>query len=290
MTMSRRSFIKHAGAAAGATLVESSGSPAFAARESPLSPAVNPRFLTGSREKWPLAELAAMGYRGLELIPDDLENAARWQPEAEKAGLKPICVNALPDLSPYLTGSLSDAVDYRRKDTVAHLAKTLEKMRGLEIPFLVVCPSRLAENYQSAVQARGLLVESLRTLAKVGPTILLTAAPFRLFASSQEIKGIVDNVGGANVAAALDVGAALLNGDSPGDAAKTLGARLRYVQVRDVDLRPGVPRLNRYLPVGDGSAKREDVRAALGARPVAVTVAAPSKPVEAARAALEWVG
>ncbi len=255
-----------------------------------MSPAINPEYLTGSAEDWPLNELASLGYRGLEVSPQAMADLAAWKPAADRARLRILCVNALPELRPYLTGSLSDAVERRRRDTLRRLLATLERTRQEGIPFLVVAPSRLAENYQTPDEARALLVAGLRELASVGDTtILLEGAPFRMFSSSEALAGIVDEVACPNVAAALNVGHALLNGSNPAEAAKALGPRLRYLQAHDADLRPGVPRLDRHLPLGTGMAQKEDVRSALGELPFAVTVTAPADPLAAARDALEWL-
>lgn len=287
MRLTRREFVQGTVAAVSATALGIG--PVFGKEGVAMTPAINPVYLTGSMENWPLGELAAMGYRGLELPPECLETTS-WLPAAKKAGLSPLCINALPDLCPYLTGSLSDAVPYRRRSTLDKLLKTLERMRGEGIPFLVVAPSRLAENYQSPAEARALLLEHLRELAGAGDTmILLEASPFRLFASSQEIAGIVDEVALPNVAAALDVGHALLAGESPSHAATTLGTGLKYVQVHDADVRPGIPLLDRHLPLGRGSLTKEEAKSAVAELPFAVGITAPDDPIPAARAALEWL-
>ena len=289
MNLTRREFIRAAATAAGAAALNAAGALSVKGDDR-MFPAINPVYLTGSTEGWPLAELAAAGYRGLELTPTCLDTIARWQPAAKKAGLRPLCVNALPDLWPYLTGSLSDAVERNRRGTVERLLSTLSEMRKHDIPFLVVAPSRLAENYQAGDEARGLLIESLRELAAAGnTTILLEAAPFRMFGSSSEIAALVDEVGKPNVAAALDVGHAALNNQDPAEAAKTLGARLRYVQVHDADLSAGAPRLDRHLPFGQGSLKATDVKKAIGELPFAVGITPSADPVAAARAAIAWL-
>lgn len=261
-----------------------------------MSPAINPVYLMGATQPWPLAELAAAGYRGLELTPACLDDVARWRPAAEKVGLRLLAVNALPELWPYLKGSLSDAIERDRRATVDRLLRCLAKMREHEIPFLVVAASRLAETYQSPQQARALLIESLRELAAAGgappageTTILLAAAPFRMFASSAEIASLVDEVARSNIAAALDVGHAALNGEAPSEAAKTLGKRLRYVQLHDADLRRGVPRLDRHLTLGQGSLELAEVKAALAGLPFAVGITPAAEPLAAARAALAWL-
>jgi len=288
MRLTRREFVQGTVAAVSATAL--GVGPVFGKEGVAMTPAINPVYLTGSMENWPLGELAAMGYRGLELPPECLDRTSSWLPAAKKAGLRPLCINALPDLCPYLTGSLSDAVPYRRRSTLDRLLQTLELMRKEDIPFLVVAPSRLAENYQSPAEARSLLLESLRELAGAGDTtILLEAAPFRLFASSQEIAGVVDEIALPNLAAALDVGHALLVGENPSPAATTLGARLKYVQVHDADARPGIPLLDRHLPLGLGSLSKEEVKSAVGDLPFAMSITAPNDPIPAARAALEWL-
>jgi len=255
------------------------------------TPGVNPVHLTGSLSHWHLAELCSMGYRGLELTPACIPTADVWQPEVARLGMRPVCVNALPELAPYLTGSLSDAVEWRRRDTVQRLAGVLKWMDGRGIPFMVVGPSRLAENYQSREEARSLLVSSLRDLASAGKAqILLESMPFRLFGSSKDVLGILSETDRPNVGAALDVGHALIQGESPAEAAKVLGDELRYVQVRDVDLRPGLPRTDAHLPLGQGSARGEDVRAAVGNLPWSLVVTAPGDPLGAAKSALRWLG
>lgn len=256
-----------------------------------VSPAINPAFLTGSLENWPLAQLASMGYKGLEITPACLDKLDAWKPAAESAGLKPVCVNALPDLSPYLTGSLHDGVERRRRATVGRLLSALKIMNAEHIPFLLVVPGRLAENYQTVDQARALFVSSMRELSSAAgdATILIESAPRRLFGASAELVRLIDEIARPNVAAALDIGHTLLLGENLADAVRTLGDRLRYVQLHDADLRPGFPRLDRHLPMGEGSAKREDVTAALKGRPVAVNIAAPANPLEAAHGALGWI-
>jgi sugar phosphate isomerase/epimerase len=81
----------------------------------------------------------------------------------------------------------------------------------------------------------------------------------------------------------------VLAGENPAESAGVLGKRLRYVQVHDTDLRSGVPRLDRHLPLGEGSLKRADVDAVLGRLPVAITITARDDPIAAARAALHWL-
>ena len=254
-----------------------------------FSPAINAPYITGTLKGWPLEEFAALGYRGLEVTPECLSNSS-WLPQARGAGLRTICVNALPELTPYLTGSLTDAVDWRRRETIDGLLKNLKWMQKEEVPFLVVAPSRLAENYQSEEGARRLLVQSLTELAKAGnTTVLLEQAPFRLFATSQDVSSIIDDVDLPNVGAALDIGHAMLCGEMPSASADILGARLKYLHIRDVDLCPGHRRLDQHLPMGEGSIRAENVADAIRGRPWSLSVTAPASPLAAARSALKWM-
>jgi sugar phosphate isomerase/epimerase len=282
--MTRRELVTLGGALAAAEI----GPEGFARADGGApSPAVNPVFLTGRKTDWPLRELAAAGFRGLELTPDCLEEGGR---AAAAAGLQVVAVDALPELRPYLTGSLSDAVAWRRRSTLDRLRKAMEWMGAHGASYLIVAPSRQAENYQSAQDARALLVESLRDLAGAGPSaVLLEAAPFRLFDRASEIASIVDEVAKPNVAAALDLGHTLLAGESPEAAARTLGARLRFVHLHDADVRKGFPRLDRHGVPGTGSLDRGEARAAIGGLPFAVSVASPDDPVGAAARTLKWL-
>lgn len=290
MNLSRRELLLAASAIAGAGVEETQPAYSLQAAGNPASPAINPQYLTGSLDHWPLEELSAAGYKGLELTPESLEAPNVWQKASEKAGLHPISVNAMHSLRPYLTGSLSDAVEWRRRATLDRLLETLARMRDMAIPLLIVAPSRLAEVYQTNHEARTLLVESLRELASAGDTsILLQSAPFRMFTASGDIASIIDEAAHPNIAAALDIGHTLLSGENPASAAHTLGTRLRYVQVNDADNRPGHPGLDRHLPLGEGGARQEDVRAAIGNRSWSVGVVSPHNPIEAARAALHWI-
>lgn len=256
------------------------------------SPAINPVYLTGSHRDWPLAELAAIGYRGLELTPACLEEPASWRAAAQRANLQVAAVNALPELTPYLTGSLSDNVAWRREETRARLRRTMDRMREVEAPFLIVAPGRLAENYQTPDEARARLIESLWSLSEAAGDdvlLLLASAPFRLFSRQAEIASIIDEVARPNVAAALDVGHTLLSGEEPGKAIPALGTRLRYLQWNDADTTPGVPRLDRHLPLGQGAASAAELRPGIDALPYAVNIVAPDDPVHAAAAALAWL-
>jgi sugar phosphate isomerase/epimerase len=258
----------------------------------PTSPGINPICLTGRIDGWPLAELAAAGYRSLELTPACLDAPDGWRSAAEKAGLHLVAIDALHDLTPYLTGSLLDAIAWRREATLDRLRKSLSQMASWGIPYLVVAPGCLAENYQTPAEARALLIQSLRDLSAAAPpktAILLEGAPFRLFASSAEIAAVLDEVARPNVAAAVDIGHALLNGESPPAAVMALGPRLRYVRLHDADTRPGLPRLDRHLPLGEGMLTREESDATLRGPLWSVNIAAPSDPLRAARAALEWI-
>jgi sugar phosphate isomerase/epimerase len=248
------------------------------------SPVINPVFLTGSTDTWPLAELAEMGYKGLEVTPACLGKPRTYE-------MPVACVNASPELTPYLTGSLHDGVERRRRTTIDHLLGVLKTMNTEGIPMLVIAPGRLAENYQTVDQARALLVSSAKELSDAAGdvAVLIASAPRRLFARSGELAGVIDDIGRPNVAAALDVGHAMLSGETPGDAARALGSRLRYVQVHDADVRPGMPRIDRHLPMGNGSAKREDLVDILKGRVVAITVTAPNDPIGSARESLKWI-
>jgi hypothetical protein len=141
--MTRRQFIKMTASVAGAAAVKASPALSCAA-PAPLSPAINPVYLTGCVSNWPLPQLAAVGYRALELTPACLAGVAQTKSAAQSAGLEIVCVNTLPDLCPYLTGSLSDAVARNRRDSLQRLLQALAQMREHEIPLLVVAPSRLA--------------------------------------------------------------------------------------------------------------------------------------------------
>ena len=290
MKITRREFIQVGAAVAGAAALKVE--PALGGQGgNPMSPAINASNFFGWIGNAPLAELTGFGYRGLELYPRDLEDRDLWKADVEKAGFGLLAMNAMPELRPYLTGSLSDAVERNRRATLDRLLRVLEQMRRLQISLLVVAPGRPAENYQTPAEARALLVASLRELADGGDTtILLEAAPWRMFASSKEIAAVVDEVEKPNVAAALDLGHALLNGESPSEASKTLGARLRYVQVHDADISPGSARLDRHLPLGEGSLKREEVREMMRDLPFAVGITPLGDPLAAAKAALEWLG
>lgn len=256
-----------------------------------ISPAINPVYLTGANADWPLAELAACGYRALEITPGALAVPRRWQLAADKAGLPVTCVNAVPELTPFLAGSLSDALPRNRQETIRRLLRTLATMRKAGIPSLVIAPSWRAEVGQTTEQAHALLVDAVRKLARAGDTtILLESAPRRLFATAAQLAALIDEIAMPNVAAALDVGHAMLSGETPAKAAKALGARLRYVHVHDTDVSPGAPPLDRHLPLGMGSAKKAEVRKAIGALPFAVTITPNDGPVAAARVVLEWLG
>jgi hypothetical protein len=257
-----------------------------------MNPAINAQYLTGSKGALPLEALYEAGYRGMEALPDCLDPGAGWRTDADRLGMPIVCVNAMPELRPYLTGSLSDNVLWRREKTVARLVRTLDQMRALAIPYLIVAPSRLAEICQTPDEARALLTQSLSHLSDAAGedvVILLESAPFRLFATSTEIAEIIDAVARPNVAAALDIGHALLAGEEPAEAARNLGTRLRYVQLNDADTAPGAPRLDRHLPLGQGVARAEDVHAVIGDLPYCVNIVAPNDPVGAASASLAWL-
>jgi len=282
--MSRREFVAAVGSAPLATSLPVSAAP------HPAALAVNPAVLTGRAGGWPLAELAATGFRAIEAPVAALERPDAWRPEMERAGLSLLGVDAMPELRPYLTGNLHDGVAWRRRDTIDRLKRAMERMPAFGARFLVVAPGRLAENYQTPAEARALLVDALREIAGAGPAeVLLCSAPFRLFGGAGEIASIVEEAARPNVAAALDLGHALLAGENPAAAARALGARLRYVQLHDADVRPGAPRLDRHLVPGTGALRREEALDAIGDRPVCVNVAAPEDPLTAARAALEWL-
>jgi len=254
-------------------------------------PAVNVQYLTGSTRSWPLEELYEAGFRGIEVTPECLADPGRWLPASRALGMSIVAVNAMSLLRPYLTGSLTDNVTWRRRETVARLTDTLGAMTELGIPRLIVAPSRLAEIYQTPDEARQLLVAGLRTLADAGDReVLLVGAPFRLFWSSSATASVVDEVARPNVGAALDVGHALLADEQPDAAAAVLGARLRYVQVHDADIRPGRMRVDQHFVPGDGSLRREALMAALAGRQWTLNATAGDDPVGAARRALAWMG
>lgn len=256
-----------------------------------LSPAINPVYLTGSLDNWPLAELSSMGYKALEITPACLDNLGSWQLAAKSAKLPPVCVNALPELTPYLTGSLHDGVERRRKATVDRLLSVLKTMNTEGIPFLIVAPGRLAENYQTPDQARTLLVSSLNELsgAAGSATILLESVPGRLFASTTDLLKLLSDTGSPSIAAALDVGHVLQCKGTTTDVAAKLGKHLRYIQIHDAPVLPGYPHLDQHLPMGKGSVNREDVKAAIGNLPAAVNITAPDDPLGAAKEAIAWI-
>jgi sugar phosphate isomerase/epimerase len=249
-------------------------------------PAVNPGFLTGQDRDWPLEELAEMGYAGLEVRPDDLGRGTWWE-TARELGIGTMCVNALPILTPYLTGSLSDAVSWRRKRTLDRLSEVLSWMGDHDVPFLVVAPGRRAENYQTEDQARDLLVSSLAELASsTEAEVLLESAPFRPFSTSPEILEIINEVDAPNVWAAMDVGHAMLSGEDPAESSRILGSKLRYLQIRDLEMRPGRAHLDRHLPLGRGSADISRIRRLAEGRKWSLCISAPHAPVEEARIAM----
>jgi sugar phosphate isomerase/epimerase len=251
------------------------------------SPSINPSVLTEGTGGWPLEELAGMGYRGLELTPGDLRGGM-VRHLAGELDLPVVCINAIPSLTPYLTGSLNDAVAWRRRETIDGLSRILSRMDEGGIPFMVVAPGRVAENYQTKEEARELLIGALRQLASGRRSeILLESMPFRPFGSSAEIRAIVQEVGLPNVRAALDVGHAMLCGEDPLESARALGSALRYLQIRDVDTRPGRALLDRHLPLGSGSADIAKLKRLVSGLPWSICISAPWSPVLEARRSLE---
>lgn len=290
MKMTRREFIQAAGAVAGAVVVHAD--PSFAVGGGAMqSPAINPVYLTGSLDNWPLAELSSMGYKGLEITPVCLDNISSWKTAADSAKLPAVCVNALPELTPYLTGNLHDGVERGRRATIDRLLGILKIMNTEGIPFLVVASGRLAENYQTPVQARALFVSSLKELSAAAKdaTILIESVPGRLFVKTTEIVTLLSEVNSPNLAAAIDIGHVMQCGATPMDAAGKLGNYLRYVQIHDADQRPGYPRLDRHIPMGQGSAKREDSKGLPAGLPLAVNITAPDNPLAAAKDAIAWI-
>ena len=79
------------------------------------NPAINAYYLTGSKDAWPLEELYEAGYRGLEVPADCRDPGAGWRTDADRLGMPVVYVDALPWLTPYLTGSLHDNVSWRRR-------------------------------------------------------------------------------------------------------------------------------------------------------------------------------
>jgi sugar phosphate isomerase/epimerase len=252
-------------------------------------PAINPVFLTSSPDNWPLEDLASMGYRGLELTPLGLSRGPLE--EADDLGMGLLSVNALPVLTRYLSGSLSDAIEWRRRKTLDGIAQVLEIMRTRDIPHLIVAPCKLAEIHQTEEEARDLLISSIVEIGELGPTsILLESGPYRLFQSSSEISSIIDDVDMKNVGAALDVGHTMMAGEDPSDSANVLGDRLRYLQVRDIDLTEGKPPMDHHLPLGRGSVDIGRIVDLIDVFPWSITVCAPESPLVAARSALKLLG
>ena len=201
------------------------------------------------------------------------------------------CVNSLPVLITYISGSLSGAIEWRRRRILDRLSGVLATMRRLDVPFLVVAPGKLAEIYQTEEEARELLISSLVERAEQGPTrILVESAPYRLFSTSDELADVIDDVDKENVGAALDVGHAMMAGEEPLNSADILGNRLKYLQIRDVEIIDGVPPMDRHLPLGEGSVDTEHLAQLVRELPWSVTVCAHGSPLEAAREALEVVG
>ena len=84
-----------------------------------LHPGINPEFLTGGTRNWPLDKLHSIGYKALELNPRVLDS---WESlSGHEMGL--LCVNSLPVLITYISGSLSGAIEWRRR-------RILEKLSG----------------------------------------------------------------------------------------------------------------------------------------------------------------
>lgn len=251
------------------------------------SPSINPSVLTEATCGWPLEELSEMGYRGLELTPADVRGTSVLN-LATELDLPVVCVNAIPSLIPYLTGSLNDAVAWRRRETIDGLSNILSRMDQEGIPFMVVAPGRVAQNYQTREEARQLLVSALREMASGRSSeILLESMPFRPFDSSSEIRAILQDVGLPNVGAALDAGHAMLCGEDPEESVKALGADLSYIQIRDVVLRPGRPLLDHHLPLGSGSADIAKLKRLVSGLPWSMCISAPRSPLREARRSLD---
>ena len=250
-------------------------------------PGINPEFLTGLTNNWPLDELHSIGYRALELTPRALDF---WERSGgHEMGL--LCVNSLPELITYISGSLSGAIEWRRRRILERLFGVQKIMRRLDVPFLVVAPGKLAEIYQTEEDARELLISSLVELADQGPTrVLVESAPYRLFSTSDKLADIIDDVDKKNVGAALDVGHSMMAGENPLDSAEILGDQLKYVQVRDVEIIDGIAPMDRHLPLGEGSVDTGQIADLVRGVPWSVTICAHTSPLKAAREAMEVVG
>ena len=246
--------------------------------------------------------LSEIGFNAIELAARDILKGSCKSLESlreclDMHGLEVSAINAVTSFVPYIHGSISSKIPWRREKFLRLLENIIKRMTILRCTHLIISPGRQAENYQTLDEAWRTTVESLRRLGKYAMQynveILLEAMPFRTpFIYSRDILGFIKEVAQPNVHAAIDTGHVRLAGESLKTAIENLGDLLRYVHLSNVRIEPGRPLLDEHRPLYDGSISPDEYKTLLsevGDVPLAINVVSSEDPIICARKCLRLV-
>ena len=246
--------------------------------------------------------LSEIGFNAIELAARDILKESCKSLESlckclDMYGLEVSAINAVTSFVPYIHGSISSKIPWRREKFLRLLENIIERMTILGCTRLIISPGRQAENYQTLDEAWRTTVKSLRHLGKYAMQyhveILLEPMPFRTpFIYSRNILRFINEVAQLNVHAAIDTGHVRLAGESLKTAMKNLGDLLRYVHLSNVRIEPGRPLLDEHRPLYDGSISPDEYKTLLsevGDVPLAINVVSSEDPIICARKCLRLV-
>jgi len=246
--------------------------------------------------------LSEIGFNAIELAARDILKGSCKSLESlrkclDMYGLEVSAINAVTSFVPYIHGSISSKIPWRREKFLRLLENIIEKMTILGCTRLIISPGRQAENYQTLDEAWRTTVKSLRHLGKYAMQyhveILLEPMPFRTpFIYSRNILRFINEVAQLNVHAAIDTGHVRLAGESLKSAMKNLGDLLRYVHLSNVRIEPGRPLLDEHRPLYDGSISPDEYKTLLseiGDIPLAINIVTSEDPIICARKCLRLV-
>jgi len=267
------------------------------------STAINRWLFTGVSIERLAGILSDIGFNSVELTAWEVLNKSHEDLESIWACLhaheiEVSAINAVVSFVPYIHGSITDKISWRRKEFLRVLENIIEKMHIIDCHRLIVSPGRQAENYQTRDEAWRTTVESLRHLGKYGSRynveILVEAMPFRgPFKYSRDIRGLVEEAGQPYVYASMDTGHVALAGEDLKVAAETLGKHLHYLHLSNVKIELGRPLLDEHRPLYDGTISIEEFAGLLSMlkdAPLAINVVTLNDPIICAKRCLQLIG
>jgi sugar phosphate isomerase/epimerase len=212
--------------------------------------------------------IAALGYRGIEIMADVPHAWPAFLPEEQKQAIRDALARhnlAIANVNAFMMNAVNDHrqrywhpswiepdVNYRRV-RIDHTRRALTLAREICAPCITTEPGGPVEPGQSWSAALRLFVEMLKPVVehaeKEGVLLLIEPEPGLLIETADQFLELMQHIDSPKIGLNFDIGHSYCVGDDPAETIPRVAPWIRHVHLEDI----AATRVHHHLVPGDGA-------------------------------------